>query len=311
MLAGKVEDCQERLDAQNVGNALYGLQNKSSEHIEVRTLLGVLAGKVADCRERLKAQEVGNALYGLQGMCSEHIEVRTLLGVLASKVEDCQERLNPQEVGNALYGLQGMSSEHIEVWTLLGAMKNHLEHCFNEGTSEHSSFDVLDLLRAFILFRHHLVTILDSDALCTEYHRKLFAELSVRRQRDDPFFATTQFQSTFEKAVYNRVVILAAELQITDLRHNVFLLDCFESDITFTVRDNNGAAVIVNVEVDGIHHEKKRKQTFCQLRDKELTSRGIHVARITATTKSLEIDKLIRKIVDYVRTNTRNCIQYE
>jgi len=185
---------------------------------------------------------------------------------------------------------------------VLGALKAPLVQCFNQGTSKHSSSGVLDLLRAFILFRHHLEAILGSEILCSEYHRKLGDELSARIQRGDPIFAT-QFQSTFEKAVYSRVVALATELQITDLRHNVYLLDCFESDITFTMLDDKGTVVVVNVEVDGIHHEKKRTQTFCQLRDKALTSKEIHVVRIT-TTKSVEIDKILRNIVHRVRKNT-------
>ena len=47
-----------------------------SEYAEVRTLLSILAPKVADCYERLIAQGVSNALYGLQSMSSEHPEVR-------------------------------------------------------------------------------------------------------------------------------------------------------------------------------------------------------------------------------------------
>jgi len=37
----------------------------SSEHAEVRAVVGALAEKVAESREMLDAQGVGNALYGL------------------------------------------------------------------------------------------------------------------------------------------------------------------------------------------------------------------------------------------------------
>ena len=40
--------------------------------------------------------------------------------------------------------------------------------------------------------------------------------------------------------MYTRVVALASELQIHDLQHNVFLLDCFESDMVFTLLDSQG-----------------------------------------------------------------------
>ncbi len=70
-------------------------------------MLSALAAKVRDCREPLSAQEVGNALYGLQGCSSDRAEVREVLSALAAKVRECREPLSAQEVGNALYGLQG------------------------------------------------------------------------------------------------------------------------------------------------------------------------------------------------------------
>ena len=233
-------------------------------------------------------------------MSSDHGEVRTLLDVLTTKVANCREGLKAQHVGNALYGLQGMSTEYDEVQLVFSALKIQLTHCFDKSITDHSDFDVVDLLRSTVLFRHHIVTILGSESLCSEYHRKLDDEFISRRQRGDSFFTTSAFQSSYEKKVYNRVVALASELQITDLRHNVYLLNCFECDITFTVCDDEGTSVVVNIRVDGIFHEKKRKQSFCRLRDKELMSRGIHVVRIT-TNDAVEIDAILRKTVDQVR----------
>ena len=43
----------------------------SSESKEVRDLLVVLRDQVGKCTEVLRAQHVGNALYGLQNMSSE------------------------------------------------------------------------------------------------------------------------------------------------------------------------------------------------------------------------------------------------
>jgi hypothetical protein len=196
-----------------------------------------------------------------------------------------------------------MSSEHVEVRLVFAALKDKFTRCFDMGITEHSSADVQDLLRSFVLFPHHIAIIIGSKAVCSEYHRKFDDELVSRSQRGDSVFATPEFQSRSEKYVYKRVVALATELQITDIRHNVYLLNCFESDITFTVYDDKGTAVVVNIEVDGISHEKKRKQTFCRLRDKELMSRGIHVARIT-TTDVVEMDAILRKTVDHVRAKT-------
>ena len=91
------------------------MQGMSSEHAEVRKLLGMLTTKFAECSDNFDTQAVGNSLYGLQGMNSEHAEVRKLLTILTPKVAGCVNPLNSQAIGNALYGLQFMSSEHAEV----------------------------------------------------------------------------------------------------------------------------------------------------------------------------------------------------
>ena len=103
--------CKEELKAQNVGNALYGLQGMSSEVAEVRAMLAALVPQVKACKEEFKAQNVGNTLYGLQGMSIEVSEVQAMLAALVPQVKACKEEFSAQEVGNALYGLQGMSSE--------------------------------------------------------------------------------------------------------------------------------------------------------------------------------------------------------
>ena len=296
VLTDKVNACDEPLTAQNVSNALYGLQGMSSEHREVRALLVVLTDKIKACDEPLTAQHVGNALYGLQGMNSDHPEVQKLLGALTSKVEACDEPLTVQNACNALYGLQGFDVDNESVRALLAALKDKVKICLEKNMRDHSTFEVLDLQRSFILCRHHIVAMFGSEILWSKYNSKLATELKQRRKQGDPLLAK-QFQSKYEKTVYNRVVALAAEPQITDVHHNVFLLDCFESDITFTVRVDGGAAVVVNIEVDGAHHERQRTKTFCRRRDEELQRQSIHVARISHITDTAMIDNFLRKTV--------------
>jgi hypothetical protein len=91
-LAPKIEGCREELDAQEVGNALYGLQNMRIDVREVRDVLAALAPKIKGCREELRAQEVGNALYGLQGMSSDVREVVEVLAAVTLKIEKCDQR---------------------------------------------------------------------------------------------------------------------------------------------------------------------------------------------------------------------------
>ena len=94
-----MERCRETLDAQAVGNALYGLQGMSSDNAEVRSLVRALSGHVERCREPLSAQHVGNALYGLVGVLGVDEGrdlglqlIRTFLGLLRNCVlvsSDC------------------------------------------------------------------------------------------------------------------------------------------------------------------------------------------------------------------------------
>jgi len=117
-----LESCDGRLSAQNVGMALYGLQNMSSDRSEVLQLLSVLSPLLESCDGRLSAQNVGMALYGLQNMSSNRPEVLQLLSVLTPLVGSCDGRLSAQSVGMALYGLQNMSSARQEVLQLLSVL---------------------------------------------------------------------------------------------------------------------------------------------------------------------------------------------
>ena len=83
-LVPKVESCSEALNAQNVGNAFYGLQNISSESAGICLLLSALAPKVESCRKAIDAQPVNNALYDLQNMRSDNAEVHSLLSIISS-----------------------------------------------------------------------------------------------------------------------------------------------------------------------------------------------------------------------------------
>ncbi len=50
----------------------------NSTNMEVRCLLNVFASKIESCNKPLDAQAVGNALYGLQIMNSDNLEVQYL-----------------------------------------------------------------------------------------------------------------------------------------------------------------------------------------------------------------------------------------
>ena len=68
----------------------------------MRQLFAALALTLRDCREELNAQQLENALLGLQRMSDAHQEVRQLLLAFAPLVATCREELAPAAGGSAL-----------------------------------------------------------------------------------------------------------------------------------------------------------------------------------------------------------------
>ena len=74
---------------------------------------------------------------------------------------------------------------------------------------------------------------------------------------------------------------------------NDYLFDIFEGDIVvripFVGKTDEAEAsadskwLVINIEVDGMHHRQERKINFCKLRDAYLKSRGVIVHRIDAS----------------------------
>lgn len=131
-LASKISATGEELNGQDIGIGLYGLQGMSSASPEVRKLVAVMAEKIKFSESELDAQAMSNALYGLQSMSSEHPEVLSLVDALAVKVTESRPDLSAQAIGSSLYGLQRLSSDAPEVRRLVGALAEKVEIC-NKG----------------------------------------------------------------------------------------------------------------------------------------------------------------------------------
>ena len=69
---------------------LISLKKLNSFCPKVREMLLLLSNILNKCDDTFDARAVGNALYGLQGMSSEHVGMRILLGTLVVKERDCQ-----------------------------------------------------------------------------------------------------------------------------------------------------------------------------------------------------------------------------
>lgn len=103
------------MSGQNIGNALWGLRNTTSEHEEVREALAALAVKISQSNAELNGQNIGNALYSLHSMDGEAFEVRAVLNSLAHKIVLSKQPLSGLDIGMSLFGLRSMDAEIPEV----------------------------------------------------------------------------------------------------------------------------------------------------------------------------------------------------
>ena len=116
ILATKIDYYRGDLIGQDIGIGIYGLQGMSADSIEIKALIKVLANKINNSVTEFDAQALSNSLYGLQSMSSDYSEVLLLVSALATKVSESKSDLIAQAIGSALYGLQKLSSDALEVF---------------------------------------------------------------------------------------------------------------------------------------------------------------------------------------------------
>jgi len=321
--------CKEDLKAQEVGNALYGLQGMSSDSEEVRNLLRSLVPKVISCKGLFNAQAVGNALYGLQGMSSDVVEVRDLLRALVPNVISCKEDLKAQAVGNALYGLQGMSSDVVEVRELLRELTTKIKSCkehLNPQGLCNGIFGIISMnynLTSDILFellpRLREVTLtpdqLSFNELVNTCQTLCFLLYYLKGGLDGD--TSSRLEAALNKLLLvlknsdRKINTISSEKKVLDFIKAVFTNDKdvtvssndylfgFESDVVVRTRSQ-----IINIEVDGPTHGMEKRKRFTSRRDSVLKDRGITIIRIPTSelygyNQEEQFNKLREKIRSY------------
>lgn len=160
-IAFKIPELEDAMKAQELGNAIYGLQNMSSEARPVREVMFALSSQltkyvnqfdeeadeeVSDEDEdedfgdvlldvnrvskfSLSAQEISNALYGLRNMSDSHRDTKNMLSAILPVLRNPTTTFSSQAVGNALYGLQSMSANSKEVRRVVDALAEQIAKC--------------------------------------------------------------------------------------------------------------------------------------------------------------------------------------
>ena len=230
----------------------------------------------------MDAQAVGNALYGLQGMSSDSAEVRGLISVLGAKVKGYRDDLNAQAVGNALYGIMNLTgSPCLEsvVDTIWGYIVR-----LGSITSNYKNLSFVDLLClgqsvALSVFAIRNNMGQDDYSQWEATSKLLGSELSSRVSENQ---VSIGFRSNAERRMYEVLTRVFDKSDIA-LASNEHLFNLFEADIILRVQSASVGSLVINIEVDGIHHLREKKRRFCALRDEYLKSRGVVVYRITAS----------------------------
>ena len=279
-LTARVKSCKESLDGQLISHSLYGLQGMTSDIVEVRALVSALTPKVQSCKEVFGAQAVSNTLYGLQGMSCDSVEVRALVSALAVKIKGCKEPLNAQAVSNALYGLQGFIRSPLSQ-PLLATLLSHLcKLAQDSGNFQSLPYSDIEFLgHGFAFSLHSLHTCLNS----VDYKKWEDLNQSVSNMLVSPKYnlhCAGKIPSVLEQR-FQRIISKIDLPPAYLLSFNETLFQLFEGDIILRIpRADHNSHLVMNIEIDGSLHLRKKKMNFCVQRDKYLRTKGVVVERM-------------------------------
>jgi hypothetical protein len=161
VLQGKVPQRSHSLDGQAIGNAVYGIQS-IGDAAEVQQLLEALAFHLDRVRDPLTAQQVVNALYGLQSQCGSTPGVRRFCASMAVQMKRCVDDLRPQFIADVLFGLRrlGDSSEVQSVLSELAVKAHQCSEVFVAQAIENSPCGLQSLGKSSEM--RHMLAVLRS-----------------------------------------------------------------------------------------------------------------------------------------------------
>jgi hypothetical protein len=288
VISRNVDKCQEFPSSKEIGKALFSLHSMSSDVPEVRELLRILSGKTENCKEAFSSQNVGMSLYGLQNMSSDVPEVREVLQVLSRKIDGCQEAFGTKFLANGLYGLLNMTLD-LSWKAVLLKILNDIEQQVHADCDLNSDENFKLLIGAkqalsIILFtnnRNSFRKTLVSFNLLGDFSRLLTSiDAQISKYLASNENGSSNFQSHSERKYATHIINLFRHEPHIEILTNRYLFG-FEADIIIRVLHDNGRVSVINVEIDGIHHQRSRKQMFSKYRDEFLIcTHRVQVVRV-------------------------------
>lgn len=289
-LCSKVEGCKKTLSGKSVCYALSGLQEMSSDSQEVRALLTALVPKITSCSDVMSSESLLKSMFGLQGVDTSHTEGLALMSALSLKVKDRQSNnvlegpVTADSIGMALYGLQGVKSEECSLVLLefVFDMIDNLSKSSNGFQGVQSDF-LFSLCQNLLLSNSQIEEIFKNDNKKWEIVSGMaYKELRKRQVNpDDECFKRKKFASQAE----NRVVGVGKKMYEGSeilVEGKSEILNMFESDIIIKIPLKSGSKeyITIDIEINSQYYVQEKKQRFCSLRDKYLSSQGIVIERL-------------------------------
>ena len=295
----------------------------SSDYAEVRDLLGALEPKVRSFEGIFNAQEVSNALYGLQGMSSDNATVRSLISTLTPRIRSCETALSAHEFKCSLYGMRGLSGDSDEVCNLISAIVPKVRSCEADFNSEELSYMLTATHQLFHLsvFRP-IVDVMFQEACKLEKKSRNFKGLrykeltflgqsitmslpALRKILEvDDYQQWERIHQQLCSAVQNHksfTVVkslpqLSAERRMHALLKRVFekssvvmsqderLFGFFKTALLLRVNYAKNESLMINIQLDDITRDTSLSLKRARVvRDKYFKSQGVYVHRIDHT----------------------------
>jgi hypothetical protein len=120
-----------------LGLSLFGLQNMTAFHPEVRSVLRTLTYYLARCPETLDGSCISGALFGTRSMNTAEPEVINFLKVITQKIKETTFDMSPAGAARSFNSLQMKGGQRKEILDLLAALNGHIGHaCERMSASE-------------------------------------------------------------------------------------------------------------------------------------------------------------------------------
>ena len=329
--------CTETFNGQCVGNSVYGLQNLETCY-EVKALIRELVIKISQSQDEIKAQEIANAIFGLQSLSNEscpeilsliralekkcslsneewtpnHIqqvfglqlmtscpEIDGLLSQIKKKIfEHCCEFTSYQEIGNCLYGLNRLydfNKDAVEIATYLLSKINleSLDGDINEidwRSLIHGLVPLTELERSTEVRRTAQIILNKMLLKCKQFE----GEDTVSKNE-------TQCKKSLQAALalYNGIKITTNKF-IFGYSYDILIEKSSNVDANDEMKSEEGVVSLINVEIDGPTHKNAKSIHFHDIRDSYFKSNGIIVLRYDLMDEAYPFEDFLKLLKAYI-----------